>query len=399
MVAPTRPIRPVLPGDRGAIAAEPNEQSTFSGGSMPTTKLVSDYTEFCGALHLHTTYSDGQTDMAELIATAQGIGLDYIIVTDHMTLSARFEGFEGFHDNLAVIVGYEHNDLDEKNHYLVMGTPDVCADQSQPQHYIDAVRCSGGIGFLAHPSEDRHYFDRYPPYPWTDWSVSGFDGIELWNQMSEWVENLKSWRSFIRIFYPRRYLKGVPPDLIRRWDALNTQRFVSGVGGVDAHSYRFTVGIFPLRIFPIKVELKGVRTHLFLPQAPSRTDFQSCQRQILQALAEGHGFISNYRRGDAHGTRIHLFDAQGRRALPGKCEESIALPARLEVSLPLRGEIRVLRNGVVVQTAVGRKAVFAVNEKGFYRIEVFRKGKAWIYSNPFPCDAYPLPAAVQNHSV
>jgi hypothetical protein len=356
---------------------------------MSTNDSSLGYTELCGALHLHTTYSDGQTTMPELIAAAQSVGLDYIVVTDHLSLGARADGFEGYHRQLAVIVGYEHNDSQGRNHYLVMGTPGVISDQSHPQRYIDAVAQSGGIGFLAHPSEDRHYFDRYPPYPWTAWEVQGFTGIELWNQMSEWVENLKTWRSYFRILYPRRFLKGVPADLIRRWDAFNQHRFVSGVGGVDAHSYRYRLGFIPLRIFPIKVELKGVRTHLLFEHDLPADDFAASQTAILSALAEGRGFISNFRRGDARGTRMLLRDNQGRCFLPGKAAAPIGLPGELEVSLPQSATVHLLRNGELVQRQSGRTVRLSLAEKGFYRIEVYRNGNAWIYSNPFPCDAYP----------
>jgi hypothetical protein len=342
------------------------------------------YHEMCGAIHLHTTFSDGGTDCPCLIAAAQAVGLDYIILTDHMSLGARQAGFEGFHKELFVIVGYEHNDSENRNHYLAIGTESVVAGMEDPQVYIDTVRNAGGIGFLAHPSEDRHYFNRYPPYPWTAWHASGYDGIELWNQMSEWVENLKKWYSFIRVLYPRRFLKGVPPDLIRRWDALNAAGFVSGIGGVDAHTYPFPLGIFTLRVFPIKVELKGIRTHLYLEERLPVEDASRAKKMVMSALRDGNGFISNFRRGDARGTRMHAWSLDGKCHLPGRNPHVTPVPLELEVTLPEKAEIRLIRNGVQSGSIRGSHCRFAITEKGSYRVEVRRKNQAWIYSNPFP---------------
>ena len=45
--------------------------------------------------------------MPEIIDAAQMAGLDFLILTDHNTLQAREEGWEGWHDDLLVVVGQE----------------------------------------------------------------------------------------------------------------------------------------------------------------------------------------------------------------------------------------------------------------------------------------------------
>ncbi len=44
-------------------------------------------------------------------------------------------------------------------------------------------------------------------------------------------------------------------------------------------------------------------------------------------------------------------------------------------------EIRLFRNGSIIETANGIDASFEVNKKGAYRVEVFFENRAWIYSN------------------
>lgn len=347
------------------------------------------YKEITGAIHLHTTYSDGGITIRELIKAAKSVDLDFIIVTDHMTLGALDDGYEGFSDKLCVLVGYEHHDPDKRNHYLALGVNQVFDGTMRPQSYVDEIKKAGGIGFLAHPAEKRNYFGNLPPYPWTDWEVNGFDGIEIWNQMSDWVENLKSWMSFFKLFYPRRFLGAPPPELLARWDSLNKSRFVSGIGGVDAHSRRLGIGYCYFRVFPIKVELKGIRTHLYIDQKNDLSNFASSKNTILNALRCGHGFISNFRRGDASGSIFFLEHKNGLISFPG-IQTDCSLPARLIVQIPEKGSIRFIADGNLIDQIDGKSAEFKIEKNGVYRVEVYRKSKAWIYSNPIPIDAYPF---------
>jgi len=89
--------------------------------------------ELCGAMHLHTTFSDGSVDFPALIACAKEVDLDFIVVTDHLSLKGREMGYEGFSDDLFVFVGYEHNDVDNLNHYLVLGTENVVRVHDKPR--------------------------------------------------------------------------------------------------------------------------------------------------------------------------------------------------------------------------------------------------------------------------
>ena len=77
--------------------------------------------EYTGAIHMHSVYSDGSGKVEDIVSDANEVGLDYIMLTDHNTLRALKEGYEGWHGNTLLLVGCEINDKENKNHYLAFG--------------------------------------------------------------------------------------------------------------------------------------------------------------------------------------------------------------------------------------------------------------------------------------
>jgi hypothetical protein len=346
--------------------------------------------EICGCIHLHTTFSDGGCEYPTLIDAAGDAGLDYICVTDHMNLNGRAAGFEGPRENgVFVLIGYEHNDADNHNHYLAFGVDKTAEGLTDPRDYVNAVKRMGGTGFLAHPAEKRNYISSLPPYPWTRWDVDGFDGIEIWNQVSDWMERLRGWYSLTRLISPNLKLGPAPPALLERWDALNRQRFVSALGGVDAHSRKFKLGPFSCVIFPIEVELRGVRTHLFVDES-AWGDTARMGGALIAAMADGRGFISNFSRGDAKGSSILIVDNSGTVIYPGRNESEPSFPMTMKVELTHKAKIVLIRDGRPIRSTKAESTEWEISEGGVYRIEAYRDSGAWIYSNPFPLGGYPL---------
>jgi hypothetical protein len=179
---------------------------------------------------------------------------------------------------------------------------------------------------------------------------------------------------------------------VRRWDDYNRSAFKSAIGGVDAHSKKKKIGIFVFTIFPIKVELKGIRTHLYLKEPLPRGDPVKAKALFLDAIKNGRGFISNFRRNDARGTRFFIEYGDGRIALPGHDDRAATtvLPACIHVQLTEKGNIHLLRNGMTLRQSNGSSAQFEITDRGLYRVEIHKGENVWIYSNPFPVGDYPL---------
>jgi len=357
------------------------------------------YKEICGCIHLHTFFSDGGCDCGTLIDAAGLAGLDYICITDHDNLGGRQAGFEGPRGNgVFVLVGYEHNDDKHQNHYLAFGIEETAHGLTDPREYVDAIKRKGGIGFLAHPAEKRDYIKSLPPYPWTRWDVEGFDGIEIWNQISDWMERLRGLYSLTRLISPNKKLGPPPPDLMARWDALNRQRFVSAIGGVDAHSRKFKWGPFSCVIFPIEVELRGIRTHLFVDES-EWNDTSKMGTALMSAMKDGRGFISNFSHGDAKGSNFILTDGNGEVRYPGRYvyndkdstdKSTPSFPMKINIDLNHKAKIVLIHNGRPTQSTIANKAEWTISDTGVYRIEVYKGSSAWIFSNPFPVGNYPI---------
>lgn len=341
--------------------------------------------EYIGAIHIHSVFSDGTADIDEIAGYADEVGLDFITITDHNTLRGLHENKEGWYGKTLVIVGTEINDKNNKNHYLAFGIDKTFSTRVEAKEYVKQVKEAGGIGFLAHPHEHRDSMKEHPPYPWTDWDTDDFNGIEIWNHMSEWMEGLTEENKFNHFVHPLRSIIAPSDETLKVWDELNIKRKVVGIGGVDAHAHKVNfMGFFEVEVFPYKVLFKSIRTHIFtaarLSEGVEKIDVERAKKQIYSALKEGRCFFSNYYRGDAKGFRF--FAEDGTKIY--QMGESLALSdkIKLRVILPnVSGSINLIHNGRRIDQVENLDAEFIVTEKGVYRIEVFIDEKAWIFSN------------------
>ncbi len=342
--------------------------------------------EYSGVVHVHSKFSDGSGTIEEIMTAAQVSELDFVILTDHNTLRALEEGYERWYENTLLLVGCEINDRENKNHYLAVGIDEAFSTRLEAAEYVRKVKESGGVGFIAHPFEKRDSMKEHPPFPWTDWTVEDFDGIEIWNHMSEWMEGLTEENKYNYFIHPLRSIKAPTEQTLRKWDELNLTRRVTGIGGVDAHAHKVNLlGFFEVEVFPYKVLFKSVRTHVFtekkLFKSNEPSKLQSDKFNILKALEQGRAFVSNYHVADASGFRFFA-ESKSKHYQMGDYIPYENNKFKLRVLLPnLGAKIRLIKNGKCVEEVENTDAEFIVKSPGAYRIEVFLDGRAWIYSN------------------
>lgn len=341
--------------------------------------------EYSGSVHAHSIYSDGSGRIDEIVQAAQEAELDFLILTDHNTLRAKREGHEGLYDNTYLMVGYEINDRENKNHCLVLGTEDTLPTRLSAYEYLKIIKEQKGVTFIAHPNERRSVSKEYPPYPWTAWDTDLFDGIEIWNHMSEWMEQLNEQNRYELFLHPLKSIKAPDPETVQIWDRLNLTRRVPALGGVDAHAHKVNVlGFFEVEVFPYKVLFKSIRTHILLSHSlqnlHKNEGNEGINREIRSALFEGRSFVSNFSIADARGFRFFL---QNNKTVWNMGEQvQQCAHAKLHVSVPHeKAKTKLLRNGEVVGEFTGAAIELPVSEPGAYRAEVYIDDRAWIFSN------------------
>ena len=340
--------------------------------------------EYISAIHMHSTFSDGTGEVPDIAKFADEVGLDFIMLTDHNTLRALNEGYEKWYGNTLCLVGCEINDKENKNHYLAFGIDKAFSTRTPAKKYVAEVKELGGVGFLAHPHEKRTNKE-HPAYPWTDWETEDFTGIEIWNHMSEWIENLTEENKYRSFLHPLRTIVAPPAETLQVWDELNLKRKVVGIGGIDAHAHKYNlVGFLEVEIFPYKVLFKSIRTHILLDdeikKSKNQKDVESAKWKIYNALKEGKCFVANDYVAESKGFRFFAEHNNKKYQMGETVHQHKNI--LLQVLLPgIESEIKLLHNGKVIEISKGLDAEFIVNKPGVYRVEVFYENRAWIYSN------------------
>lgn len=337
-----------------------------------------DWWYYSGVIHVHSTESDGTKTLEEVARIGDEVGLDYILFADHMTLSNRGHGKEGWYGRTLALVGYEHNDEPDKNHLLIYDSPGMYDVKFTAKEYVEASAADNALTIIAHPDENRDQMSQYPPYEWTDWSIDNVTGIELWNQMSEWMERLTPWNKLLMAFSPRKSMIGPTDRVLRWWDALNQKRKYAGVTSVDAHSFPVKVGPLTVRIFPYKVHFRTLQTHLILPERLSE-DVVTARRQVYDAIRDCRVFGSNARWGGMEGFEFSAVNGAERATVGGRISE--AEGTRLTAKLPQRARLRLIGNGEQLVETISDRLEYTVNTPGVYRVEAWRYKRCWIFSN------------------
>jgi hypothetical protein len=335
-----------------------------------------------GALHMHTVASDGTGTVEHLARCARDAGLRWIIITDHDTLAAGPRA--GWLHGVLVIVGHEITP--DHNHFLALNVDEVIDNMLAPQDFVDAVYARGGFGIIAHPDERvaNHFKDIYR---WDDWDVDGPRerggrpaGIELWNLMSDWGEHLTRRNKELLFFFPRLGLDGPTPETLAWWDQLNVAgKRTFGVGGVDAHAFKRHVPWGQVEVFSYRW-IFGTLTNYLLLDEPLATDAQTATHQVYAALTAGRSYFLNRLDGDCPQLLFHA-ERAGRRWPLGSCPSLRDGPLTLAADVGRDAELHLIHDGRIAVRGL-RALRQTITQPGVYRLEAYRKGRPWLYSNP-----------------
>ena len=343
--------------------------------------------DYAGSVHFHSEHSfDAREPVEKIVQAAQRAKLDFAVLTDHFRLDATKEGVERYHDDLLFLVAEEISP--RYDHYLAFNLRQPIIQEKihpNPQALIDEVNAKGGFGFIAHPDHEGAPLVHLRAYPWTDWGVRGYAGISIWSLLGDWASAIRSYAALVKAaLFPALVLRGPKPETLSRWDALCRQSHCAAIGETDNHASRRSFFGLPMRFFPFLFAFRTIRTHVVLA-SPLVRDIARDRTAIFDALRQGQSYISLDLWRDPKGFSFEMFDGEHRATMGG--EFTLRGPALVEVKIPARGRIRMIRNGdVIYDDNVRPHFQRDIDRPGVYRIEVLQRvwgrWRPWIYSNP-----------------
>jgi hypothetical protein len=344
--------------------------------------------DYTGVIHIHSVYSfDGRTPVPDILEAARINGIDFVMLTDHANLRAREEGFEGWHDNTLLIVGQEI--APRFNHYIAFrtNTPVIISEDEQdmdPQIYIDHVLEQGGIGFIANPDNGGTKMFHVKHFTWMRWEATGYTGMGIWDFMSDWQSTLSGYlKTLLSYLYPAFFLKGPKKETLLRWDQLNQNHHVVGIGELDNHDSVKRVMGLNVSVFPFMKAFKLLRTHV-ITEKPFAKDTKKDIELLLRALKQGRAYVAAEYYRESNGFSFTLAD-KNREATMGD-EFILDNEACLSAILPSIANVRIIRDGIIFREEVTHKLLCNIRQPGVYRAEaylkIFGKYLPWIFSNP-----------------
>jgi PHP domain-containing protein len=325
--------------------------------------------DMAAVIHVHSTYSDGTATVPEIIEAAADAEADVVLLTDHDTLGAREDGYEGWQQGVLLLVGEEISAA--TGHLLAFGMEEpVDAGGRSAKELCDAVASAGGL--------------RFPSQPWRSFDNCDATGIEIWSLVTEAAAACRTPRQLVSfISRPEQSVDHPPQRNLAEWDRLCQRRRTVAIGGLDAHPSGIRVpggGVLsPMRNARF---FRMLRTHLLCEHAPSG-DLEVDRGLVLRALREGRCYLG---RDSLAATRGFRYYADGPNGFVPMGGESTEGDWTLHVRLPFGGRIRLIRNGQQVHAVNAASLDLEVDEPGVFRVEAQLQAhgafRTWIVSNP-----------------
>lgn len=341
-------------------------------------------------LHNHTIMSDGTGTYYDIAQSGLNAGIDVIIITDH-NIYIRYSDKYFYRDGKRILflIGEEIHDPTApfQNHLLVLNAEkELAILPADPQKIIDAVNKAQGISILAHPFGSELPVLKEPDFPWLNWEVNDFSGLEIYNFLTEFKTQSQNFFQLIKnAIQPEYFPMGANENSLGKWDELLCiGRLINAYAGSDSHQLMKKIGPFHFVIFPYEFHFRALNNHLFIPEKLSG-NLETDKTMIYKALKTGRSFIGLDLVYPTTGFRFTA-DSKNRTAWPGeqiRFENSVTL----KIHIPQEAVCRLIHNGQVIrQWEKLQSTPVIVTETGYYRVECYlpyhHKLRGWIYSNP-----------------
>jgi hypothetical protein len=370
--------------------------------TAPQPRWASPGTGVRGVFHVHTRRSDGTGTIDEVAAAAARAGLQFVIITDHGD-ATRPPDPPVYRSGVLCIDAVEIST--SGGHYAAIGlgrAPYPLA--GEPRDVAEDVRRLGGFGVATHPLSEK------AGLTWRDWGVP-VDAVEWLNGDSLWRDApgarlaRAAWTYLLRPVPTIAQLYQRPAEL-SRWDAMDRGRRIIALAGTDAHArLGFRDGPEPYRnpvylevpSYEVAFDVASLRVGLDGPigknaAADAAEIVRSIRKGRVHTVVDGLGSEAAF---DFTATSGGVTAVEG-----GQLPLSDPAVVRVRSNPPPGGWVVLFRNGMQVHRVQDQELVYASDQAGTYRAEVWapaigrRAYVPWIVGNPIvvgPVDA--LPAA------
>lgn len=359
---------------------------------LPPPAWVAPHPLVRGALHIHSTLSDGSGTIDDIAAAAARAGLAFIIATDHGD-GTREPAPPAYRAGVLCLDGVEISSC--QGHYLAVGmrqSPYPLGGEARD--VVEDVARLGGFGIVAHPGSQARGAG------WTAWDAP-FDAMEWLNADTEWRDESWPGLAWSALAYPFRGPAAMaavfdrPVQVLSRFDELAQQRPVVALAGADAHA-RFGIagardpyrGWLLSGVPSYEVSFRAFSVRVELDEPPSGIAADDADR-LIAALRAGHVYTAI---DGVAGPAVLDFAAtsgpstarSGDRLLP---DGPVDLQAR--VNAPPGASITLFANGRPLVRVTGSTLTRRLSpEPAAYRVEVDLPRAPgtppvpWILSNP-----------------
>lgn len=364
----------------------------------PDAKGFYDYR---GVINIHTKHSSGSGDPEQVIAAAQEVDLDFIIITDLNDFQPQNE-LEGYHNKVLVFVDGEYTYLDSRlinlaatnmDHLQGLGRSQALFADLLSQRNRDP---SKGMLILAHPLK--------PGFRWSGPIPIGMDGLEIINLktiwQNAWLTDRASfiWTILVYPFNPDLAfirLFDFPKSEIHLWDKLSQVRPTVAFAGTDAEAKaRFLFNTY-LNLPSYQTLFSLVTNHVLL-NSELTGNVNSDKKKIYEALRRGQFYMSLDIMANPKGFMTLIRTKKG-EVFPMGSETKWEPGMNLEIELPDKPmvpfEIVVYKDGEKLMTSNSKSTRVVLHGPGVYRAAVRviptfplpdgKKWIPWIFTNAF----------------
>jgi predicted metal-dependent phosphoesterase TrpH len=150
---------------------------------------------YVGNLHTHTVASDGVNTYHEMVAEAERIGLDFLVITDHQTISTAARTYCPKERRLLCVLGEEIFTTD--GHMIAIDISEVIPAGLSAQKTIDLIHEQGGLAIAAHINDQYGLGINQSTLK----ELVGLDAVEYTPvDKQDWYENIKFMPGYSNVF-------------------------------------------------------------------------------------------------------------------------------------------------------------------------------------------------------